>query len=125
MKTDYEIKDISIKYDDYFEKENISKETRDKLSTGDIVALPSCYQDGEYYFSQETINFLKFCKQNDSEHNYDILADGDIKVRSLHSFDIWLPIIWIANNIFYLWQLIWYVITYGKNVRGMRRKKHK
>lgn len=48
MKTDYEIKDISIKYDDYFEKENISKETRDKLSTGDIVALPSCYQDGEY-----------------------------------------------------------------------------
>lgn len=88
MKTDYEIKDISIKYDDYFEKENISKETRDKLSTGDIVALPSCYQDGEYYFSQETINFFKFCKQNDSEHNYDILADGDIKVRSLHSFDI-------------------------------------
>ncbi|MDE7353370.1 MAG: hypothetical protein K2O06_10010 [Acetatifactor sp.] len=80
-------------------RENISRETRDKLSTGDIVALPSCYQDGEYYFSQETINFLKFCKQNDSEHNYDILADGDIKVRSLHSFDIWLPIIWIANNV--------------------------
>lgn len=76
------------------------------------------------FFSQETINFLKFCRQNDSEHNYDILVDGDIKVRSLHSFDIWLPIIWIANSIL-LPMVINMVITYGKNVKDMRRKKHK
>lgn len=99
MKNDYEIKDVNVEYDDYFKDKSISQETKDKLSIGDIVAVPLRYHDGEYYFAQETINFLKFCRQNDSTHNYDVLADGDIKVRSLHSFDIWMPIIWVAESV--------------------------
>ena len=27
------------------------------------------------------------------------MADGDVKLRSLHSFDIWLPIIWVAAEV--------------------------
>lgn len=99
MSTIYEIKDIEIKYDDYFSAENTTQTTKDKLWTADIVAVPLRYQDDEYYFAQETIDFLKYCRQNDSTHNYDILADGDIKIRSLHSFDIWMPVIWISANI--------------------------
>lgn len=99
MSTTYEIKDIDIKYDDYFSVENISQTTKDKLCNADIVAVPLRYQDDEYYFAQETIDFLKYCRQNDSAHSYDILADGDIKIRSLHSFDIWMPVIWVAKNV--------------------------
>ena len=47
----------------------------------------------------ETIDFIKYCRLNDAEHTYDVLADGDISVRSLHSFDIWMPVIWVASNI--------------------------
>ena len=99
MSTTYEIKDIDINYDAYFSAETISQTTRDKLCTADIVAVPLRYQDDAFYFAQETIDFLKYCRQNDSTHSYDILADGDIKIRSLHSFDIWMPVIWVAQNV--------------------------
>ena len=74
MSTTYEIeiKDMDIKYDDYFSAENISQTTKGKLRTADIVAVPLRYQDDEYYFAQETIDFLKYCRQNDLTHSYDI-----------------------------------------------------
>lgn len=117
--TDYEVNDVNIKYDDYFNEENISQTTRDKLSTVDMVAVPYCYQDNEYYFAQETIDFLKYCRQNDLTHSYDILADGDIKIRSLHSFDIWLPVIWIANSV-----LLPIAINIVSNYISEKRKGH-
>ena len=83
----------------YFETETISDNTQKKLKTIDFLAVPAQHSDNEFYFAQETIDFIKFCRQNDANHTYDVLADGDIKVRSLHSFDIWLPIIWIATEI--------------------------
>ena len=51
-----------------------------------------------FYFAQESINFIKFCR-NSSDKRIDILSDGDIQVRSLHSFDIWLPVIWVATSV--------------------------
>lgn len=83
----------------YFETETISDNTQKKLDTVDFLAVPAQHSDNMFYFAQETIDFIKFCRQNDTNHTYDILADGDIKVRSLHSFDIWLPVIWIAKEI--------------------------
>ncbi len=86
-------------FSEYFELESISDNTRKKLETVDFVAVPAKYGDNDFCFAQETIEFIKFCRQNDTHHSYDILADADIKVRSLHSFDIWAPIIWIATEI--------------------------
>ena len=83
----------------YFEAESISDNTRKKLGTIDFLAVPAQHSGSEFYFAQETIDFIKFCRQNDTNHSYDVLADGDIKVRSLHSFDLWLPIIWIATEV--------------------------
>lgn len=119
MKVDYEVKDVDIEYSDYFKKESIVQETRDKLSKGDIVAVPLHYQDGEYYFAQETIDFLKFCRLNDPGHKYDVLADEDIKVRSLHSFDIWMPIIWVAQSV-----LLPMAINMVSNYIWEKRKGH-
>ena len=76
----------------------ISEATKNKLHTTDFVALPQKYCE-EYYFAKETIDFIKFCRQNNSDYTFDILADGDVKIRSLHSFDIWLPVLWISSQI--------------------------
>ena len=87
------------RFNEYFSEKNISNQTKEKLKTTDILAVPIRYNDGEYYFAQETINFLKFCKQKSPGYTADILSDGDIKIRSLHSFDIWMPIIWVGSSL--------------------------
>lgn len=95
-------KQISIKKDDiklaeYCEAESFSKETLEKLSTVDILALPYEYEEGEFYFSDDTVDFIKYCRSSQSEYGVDLLAEGNIRVRSLHSLTIWLPVIRIAE----------------------------
>lgn len=63
------------------------------------VVLPSPYNDGEYYYAQETIDFVKYFKEVCNEVSIAVLANGDIEVRSLHSFDIFMPIIWVVQNV--------------------------
>ena len=60
--------------------------------------MPQKYSKDEFYFAQETIDFIKYCKQNHNENSFAVLSVGDIKVRSLHSFDIFMPIIYIASE---------------------------
>ena len=84
-------------FDNYFSTNSISKEAQNKLATTNFVVVPTEYTNNEFYFAQESISFIKFCRQNYPEHTFDILADGDVQIRSLHSFDIWLPVIYIAE----------------------------
>jgi hypothetical protein len=93
------INDVNTSFEQYFELDNVSLETQKKLMSVDILAVPTKYQDNEFYFAQETIDFLKFCRQNNPQYNIDVLADTDIRIRSLHSFDLWLPVIFIATNV--------------------------
>ena len=99
MNEEMKVCDVQVSYEEYYEKKNISQITQDKLGVIDFVAVPVKYQEGEYYFAQETINFLKFCRQNVPEYSFDVLSDGDIETRSLHSFDIWMPVIFVAQSI--------------------------
>lgn len=88
-------------FDTYFRGYSVSAETQHKLETVDVLILPSPQGQSQYYFSQEAINFVKYCRQSNNV-NIDVLADyGAIEVLSLHSFDIWMPIIWIAENILF------------------------
>lgn len=93
------IVDINITFNEYFKLDEISKDTQEKLGKVDFLAVPTKYKDDDYYFAQETIDFLKFCRLNSSDYSFDVLADGDIKIRSLHSFDIWMPIIFVSSKI--------------------------
>ena len=95
MKDDIIIGNSSIDIYEYCDKKGVSVT---KIEENEFIAIPAPYEQ-EHYFAQETIDFLKFCRENDSEHKYDILSDGDIAVRSLHSFDIWMPIIFVAQSI--------------------------
>lgn len=78
-----------VDYNDYCEKQGISLA---KLEENDIIAIPALY-DQDYLFAQETVDFIKYCREKDNEHKYDIFSDGDIVIRSLHSFDIWIPML--------------------------------
>lgn len=85
-----------VSLEEYFEAENVSDEVRGKMDSVDALIIPMKHSENEFYFAKDTIDFVKFCRQNDTEHTYDVLAEGDIKVLSLHSFDIWLPIIQVT-----------------------------
>lgn len=99
MNNDIKISDSTTDFNAYFNANSISEETQKKLETTDFLVAPSEHKENEYYFAQESISFVKFCRQNNPENSIDLLADSDIQVRSLHSFDIWMPIIWVAGNI--------------------------
>jgi hypothetical protein len=89
-------------FEKYFEDYSISNDTKDKLDESDILILPFPYENSKYYFAQEAVNFTKYCRSINNNVKTDILADNDkIEVRSLHSFDIWMPIIWIASEIIF------------------------
>lgn len=85
--------------DEYIDVKNLPQNTKDKVDASDVLLLPTKYADEEYYYAQETIDFVKFCREKDDKHLIDILDDEDVMVRSLHSADIWLPVIWISQNI--------------------------
>lgn len=83
---------------EYYEKDNISEECKKKICQSDILIMPYKYNE-DFYFADESVSFYKYCKSKNLEQSIDILADENIKVRSLHSFDIWMPLIFIATDI--------------------------
>lgn len=83
---------------EYYEKDSISEECHKKVNSSDILIMPYKYNE-DFYFADEAVSFYKYCKSKNLEENIDILADENIKVRSLHSFDIWMPLIFVATNI--------------------------
>ncbi len=83
---------------EYYEKDRISKECQNKVNTSDILIMPYKYNE-DFYFADESVSFYKYCKNKSLDQDIDILADDNIKVRSLHSFDIWMPLIFIAKDI--------------------------
>ena len=99
MEKELEIVSGKSPLEKYFEVETMSDNAQRKLETVNFLAVPAKHVDGEFYYAQETIDFIKFCRQNNPDHSFDVLADGNVKLRSLHSFDIWLPIIWVATEV--------------------------
>lgn len=97
MNNDIKILKSTTDFNMYFAANSISEETQKKLTSTDFLVVPSKHKEKEYYFAQESISFVKFCRQNNIKNSIDLLADSDIQIRSLHSFDIWMPIIWIAE----------------------------
>lgn len=93
------IRNTNIDFSGYYVKNNISNDVQSKVGNVDILAVPTAYENDEYYFAQETIDFIKYCRSNSSDHTFDVLAEDDIQIRSLHSFDIWMPVIWVASSV--------------------------
>lgn len=86
-------------YIDNVVKVTLREHSRGGIDGSGCVVLPSQYRDDGYYYAQETIDFVKFFREVCPEVPITVLTGGDIEVRSLHSFDIFMPIIWIAQNV--------------------------
>ncbi len=99
MKNTFEIQNATADFSDYYSKNSISANTQSKMETIDFLAVPTRYEDQRYYFAQETVDFLKYCRIESPEHTFDILSDETAQIRSLHSFDIWMPVMWVASNV--------------------------
>ena len=96
--------------------EQLSDGAKSRINSADILAVPANYGPDEYYFGQETIDFIKYCRQSDPEHTYDVLAD-EVKSLSLHSFDIWMPVLYVASSV-----LLPFVINMVSNYIWEKRK---
>ncbi len=95
-----EIRDSEYDFQNYFNEVNLPKDVQTRLDNSEMLIVPTHYAKGEYYFPNETVQFYKFCKQRNND-NIEFLADDStgIQTRILHSFDIWMPIIFVASEI--------------------------
>ncbi|WP_031580364.1 hypothetical protein [Ruminobacter sp. RM87] len=94
------IKDTDIELSNLFElNQPLSPEIKNNIDNIDFIAIPSKYTDGSCYYAKESVNFIKYCRQKDFNHSYKLLDSGDVSELSLHSFDIWMPIIWVSSNV--------------------------
>lgn len=94
------IEDTNVEISNFFElSQRSSLEIKNNVNNVDFIAIPGKYKDGSYYYAKESVNFIKYCRQNDFNHSYKLLDSGDISELSLHSFDIWMPIIWVGSEV--------------------------
>ena len=57
---DFEVVD-SNSVNEYVEANN-SETIKNKIDSSDVLVVPAKHTDGEYYFAQESVDFIKFCR---------------------------------------------------------------
>lgn len=57
------IGDSQLNLKDYYSINSISPETQEKMNQNDFMVLPTKYDDNHFYFAQESISFIKFCRR--------------------------------------------------------------
>lgn len=98
----FEVNVVDSEFNKLLHMECFTKDTKETVQKADIAFLPdfNLREGVERVFQPDTINFYKFVKQRSDEHKIELFENKeDIKTLSLHSFDIWLPTIWIASAI--------------------------
>lgn len=94
------IEDTNVELLNFLElNQQSSLEINSNVNDADFIAIPSKYKDGSYYYAKESVNFIKYCRNNDLNHSYKLLDSGDVSELSLHSFDIWMPIIRVGSEV--------------------------
>ncbi|MBR3429189.1 MAG: hypothetical protein IKG87_03725 [Clostridia bacterium] len=73
MKRKITISESSFDEQDYYNTNKISQQTRKKGETDEIIACPQKHTDGKYYFAQDTIDFLKFCRDQTPDYPINLL----------------------------------------------------
>jgi len=81
----------------YIRQSEQSSILEEKCRKDSLLILPRHYEKQGYCFASESADFVKFCRSQNAEAV--ILSTDDIKVLDLHSFDIWMPVIYVAKEI--------------------------
>lgn len=97
-----EIKDCDTSYETLMLRDEFSTDTKERAKLADVLILPDfdIKEDVDRAFQPDTINFYKYAKSTAKNYNIELFENrGEEKILSLHSFDIWLPTIYIVSNI--------------------------
>jgi hypothetical protein len=79
-----------------------AEKTKELAHKADILLLPDInVREGiERAFQPDTLSFYKYAKQNSKDLEVELFEnEGEIRTLALHSFDIWLPTIWIGCTV--------------------------
>lgn len=57
-----EIQETNYDFSMYYETNKLSNTVDSKFKSTDFLAIPRKYEENEYYFAQETVDFIKYCK---------------------------------------------------------------
>lgn len=92
----------NINFETLANRDIYNVETINRAENADILFLPSpeISEGVGRAFQPDTINLYKWAKQHESGIKIELLENkGEEKVLALHSFDIWIPIIYICNSL--------------------------
>jgi len=95
----FKITNSEISKESLLKISDFNKETKEKIMNSDILILPNLgFRDNESRcFPAGTSDFLKLAKQELKEYNINLCENaGDEKSLTLHSGEIWIPILMIS-----------------------------
>ncbi|MCF8567892.1 hypothetical protein LLE49_24525 [Alicyclobacillus tolerans] len=96
---EFEVTDFSL--EKFIAEQGFNQETVSRVQTADLIFLPSFrpFEGAPRAFQPDTLNFYKFLRRTNLDLNVELLEnEGEEKTVSLHSYDIWLPVIWVAQE---------------------------
>jgi hypothetical protein len=98
-----EIQEASKPLKLYFDMEEFNDDTKERVKKADIILLPNFdIKDGvDRAFQPDTVTFYKYSIANkDNYLEIELFENkGQEKFLALHSFDIWIPLMYIGSSI--------------------------
>lgn len=85
--------DCDVTFKDYFDRENISISTQNKLkeNTDNKILFVPEYNFSEYYFEEWVYEMQDYAKKNLQEYDIDILADSNPRIMIKRSAEWFIP----------------------------------
>lgn len=100
LEESFEVEALRTPFPTELEFMELSFADLEKYDNSSILVLPSRIDQAHICFAQETSDFIKYSKMSHSEISIVPFSNkDDLEIISLHSFDIWMPIFFIAKNI--------------------------
>lgn len=97
-----EVKNSNVTFNSLLHNDNFNDDTKARAKDADVLILPDfdVKQGVDRAFQPDTVNFYKYSREYADDYKIDLYENkGEEKFLALHSFDIWLPTIFIASSV--------------------------
>lgn len=97
-----EINNTKISYETLMLNDIFNDNTKERAKSADILFLPDFeVKEGiDRAFQPDTIGFYKYSREVVKDYKLELFENiGEEKILNLHSFDIWIPTIFIASEL--------------------------
>lgn len=97
-----EVNNSNVTFDSLILNDSFNDETKSRAKDADLLILPDFHvREGvDRAFQPDTVNFYKYSRAYTDDYKIDLYENkGEEKFLALHSFDIWIPTIFIATSV--------------------------